>query len=1060
MAAETLSAAEEQALRDVFRNKIAGLTATSELNEVTVEQINKIRSLPDNRAGAEKKRRMEDIVRRMKIEKAKDIIKRIEGPARVTEIASVRDAYDAYKQQRDATAFAPNSPEEVAFFSDPGGIEEQLQNPAGANWSEPDNVREFFQAVYEADIFPTPTNYQQVEQYRRLLQEARNREEDAGGTTTTATRALLVDLERRLDEAQLAHLYDFSNPIPGHTDAERATFTELSKLEQRLKSIREMDPADRRPFIDSLREKKADVERLLQQLGEAALTAINKDDRQRILSYSAMIRREYMGAIGEALEDPLRPGGSRAFSEKTAYLVSEWARITPTSDGSMFIEDVWKKIASLWEIKDNNFNADKLRVIEELRDKANNTLAELYVQNDGPIPVQNYDEKYQYLDVIVNRANMLLKIQKDLLDGKTTQKIELVGENPEWKSTQWKEHFRRTIKEELEGGGDVVQTFKDEVYKMFDAMFGFRARANPGDGRERNPSWERMSALRDVLQDPGTGDEILDNELRYWGTFFNNRQILYDMEMDYGRSRSLTSDLDALVAKGEQGQGFSISEIVDWFWLPFKPIDAITDYAPDEIIELPQGKIAKRQEGHQAHELYDHHHLVKSTIETMEDWLVEDDGIFSGNKFKEDETSKKAMKKALVNKLLLENPGMAKREAEEIMQIAYDIAELSGIRYDSYAEYLARGGSPAGNVAEDLKFISETNVIAFLLYKAYKREPFFPAQIFDISIWLKKSRARKESNPRNKDGSINKEKQQEQQNRLDNIEKMALGVTRALRTMAPLRKRHPLPTHGRNDVLKAFYPTGYDFFVRRAQERIAMNLNIENWVKGRPKALDFDHAIFGPVPRAEGKSNNRSDRIKFRRELIKALHNMFNSTISGLKTNMMLDWNDVGMMTVMYIDTLFKSYRQLDKGPLGAYFLWRAVRREINQSMGNLGSAGSIIEHGDHAHAEHEGDEGEEHEEDEEHETEPAEVKAIKLRPFLLRNLRWRLPNVLRYTADIEGINAEHPVGTGTRGPISKALFWLFNQRNHDFMEQLNILGVPKEKQTSVPQEAQAAGAH
>jgi hypothetical protein len=321
------------------------------------------------------------------------------------QLDSVRQAYDYYAAWREVAGHDPNTPEEDQLFTEPvTGIEDRLKDPAGANWSKPERVKEFFQSVYDAQkAGDEVTSYDDLIKFQSLVEIARKREEDAGDTTVTTSKAVLGPLEEKLSKLKVDFRDKFSpamlKKLPSSTKEGLDT---LIGLNSSLLKIRQMDQEKKQRALrtlDSAEKYKEAEDKIIKGL----LTVDLGTEEDRINDFAQMVMREYLALIGEGLDLP--------FSTNTENVVRYWAEITRTDDGIETYQELWTKINALWQTKDNALNDTDGKQLEIWKRRINNSLRDFVVNHQGE---QNYQEKYQFIDVMANRVNVLhAKYEKD-----------------------------------------------------------------------------------------------------------------------------------------------------------------------------------------------------------------------------------------------------------------------------------------------------------------------------------------------------------------------------------------------------------------------------------------------------------------------------------------------------------------------------------------------------------------------------------------------------------------------------------------------------------------------
>lgn len=921
-------------MRDDARRVYAACTSVAEVKI----QLGEMRKITDEKAISPEEKKHHQKILLEEAQRRITELNREVGVERQGELNAVQEIYNYYKAQ--GLLDLPNVTEDEQeivkqVFEQPGGMKERLQREA--HWSDPKGAMEFFRAVNEAENFDidevlSPAEkvagvsltqqerdkrrYQRLRQYRELVAVARGAEQKAGGTVVSTSKQLLVDLNKRLEQYDRELRDQFPEELYAGSARLKENVETVKKYFDTTKRIRNFDLRDPQQRI----AQQEQVQRLVAYKDEL-VTAVDKirdellfidlgPEQHRLLDFVYMVKREFLALIGEALDGPRE--SKAGFTLKTENLVYDWAHTALTADGTMFIEDMWVLVEAAWVNRHNGIEEDQKKHLKAAKRNIDNTLVQLYKDSfdaaTGTITDPYYEEKYQYLDVMVNRINKMLAMEATRISRDLTQRPDPEATLDEW--LRFFEHNRDNKEFMLKEARDALQ-----------GLLRSNARSISIDG-SKNSIYDRYRALTDVLSEHPT-----DAELRYKGVELDKRRILFDMDLIHGQTRSMTCDMHGLAR--ETGMGYSLAGVSDWFHL-----DVIREENPTVANEFT---LRTRREG----EGYKYGSYVRQVCDFFEDQLRGDGSKFRGAQWQEDASPKALKGRAEAHLATLNDPNLTAEVREEVVSIAYSICTINPIRFDTYASDLERGDSPAGQIAVWLeKYIAPISTLQWELYKGYKREPVTLAEMYDIRDWYEQLLKRKDVST--KPEAIEK---------LDNILAMAEGYYLFLSTIVPgrhLRKRHHLPRHGRANSIKSPYPTTYDFGVRMAKERLKLGQTIENWVNGIDKWTDFEHYAVGAIDDGKEFKNTIRGRRRYRKKLVADLHKLFNSKISGVKTNMAVNWEEVAELTISYIDRMFRQYSLFDKSAVGRQRLWVQVRNELYNSYGNLGSAGDIHLHDAH----------------------------------------------------------------------------------------------------------------
>ena len=421
MVVERDSASFEQYIADQSQQLEAVLRAkyqTSGTREDLQESINKfIRANDANFAGRKNllSRIINDALRNV----VKDLNPRWQTE-RSGELSSVADIYSDYANWRNGNPAAVGSAQEIAEL---GQLANRLRTEA--HWTDPTGFENFFRAVYAAENFEI-NNYQDLQQYRQLVEAARVAEEAAGGTRVSTSKRLLVGLDAKLNDAELLYRDTFEADIfPDVARNALAGITELNTIVTKIRGLKDLSRRER--AVEQLKARKGEFIGLFDSL-EASLLAFsgNQIEEDKVLDYANMVRREYSALIGEALEYP--------YSAKTEGMIYDWAHITLTADGVDFLEDIHDYVGEIWATRANtlekkqSLTPEQVAKLTRYRDRINNTLADLIQNRAGDT---YYQEKYQYLDVIVNRINWLLNKNQELAESQPATGSSTSDENNE-----------------------------------------------------------------------------------------------------------------------------------------------------------------------------------------------------------------------------------------------------------------------------------------------------------------------------------------------------------------------------------------------------------------------------------------------------------------------------------------------------------------------------------------------------------------------------------------------------------------------------------------------------
>jgi|GEM_PF-4429648 len=545
-------------------------------------------------------------------------------------------------------------------------------------------------------------------------------------------------------------------------------------------------------------------------------------------------------------------------------------------------------------------------------------------------------------------------------------------------------------------------------------------------------------------------------EIKYRAQWMESRRVLADFDLVYNRSRSQSTDPKGLAT--ERGAGFTV-ENFDFF------IEVMRNGLP------PTGNGTEMKNylpGVEYGVGYRFADVVLWGLHLFELLKLEDEGPFTSAKWRDgDDSSKNAMKKKLKEEMDANFPDIDAKDKGEIEYLVYALSCLGQMQLHFFTDQYAWGASPDGNIADLIQEVNDCNPIAYDMYRAYKGRGYNPtAEVYEVPGLHEKVTVTDITNPLRKlfakalrrpytprklpikpDDSwavARKKRKDTSLGKAENIETSDTLTRKLLNTIAPLRERFPVETtaipdiNGRqnaaNQMLANPYPTWYEFFVLRADVRRKENLWIQDWVEGKAQFVKFQEAVSAKILE---KKDGQSD-AEYRDALIDQLHNLINSSISGMKRNKLVSWNYVGIKTLGFIDRMFRAYCQADNNYYGVMRLHKRIIVELDKVSKSLESLREMELPG--------------------HSKEKMEI-------FLKRKLRRRSLggiNIMRQRVSIN--KASHPVGN--RGllniipiPLPRLIYELDRNKteNLSFHRSEKILGQTSDEQKAVPSEEKAA---
>lgn len=486
-------------------------------------------------------------------------------------------------------------------------------------------------------------------------------------------------------------------------------------------------------------------------------------------------------------------------------------------------------------------------------------------------------------------------------------------------------------------------------------MNSFYPSAEPSESWKARLETRRFSGWKDALDKisnesnriPGTNppqvreksNPDFDHKWLLLKNTYDNKRLVIDGAITYAQMRSMTADLhsDEMVAKlGAESQalhGFTPSAI-DFFTMTREEALAIQKEKAKRLEK--QGIKVEPEKNLDQH--YPHAQLVRQIRGLMKAMLLTPGSSFHRNGWKDDESSRNAMQKQLievVTRSMSSKPEDQRLNDDQILdavRMAYTISTFGGLRLDTFAESYIAGDSPAGAIAKRKTYFEDACPPTGYLYAAYGEPKFLP----ELEIIYTPHDLIETWKAMYIDDLPSDSKKIDFSSRILFIEESIRGTQLVLDEEAPLRTEshdrpfgYKLERYDYDGMMKWQYPS-LDRFLNDPyfqKERIINGLTFEMWAEGFKAFKDYRKQAHANLD-CHGKSPDEA--IVFLTDQLKDLINK----VSALKTNMLVDWNYIGALMVMFVDRMYRAFAELDMPETTRPFKRMSLTNQINQMFG------------------------------------------------------------------------------------------------------------------------------
>lgn len=455
--------------------------------------------------------------------------------------------------------------------------------------------------------------------------------------------------------------------------------------------------------------------------------------------------------------------------------------------------------------------------------------------------------------------------------------------------------------------------------------------AVPGEPDKKKPKYikdARSPIGYRISEDYDARWEVLSNT-------YDNQRLITDAMITFAQSREMTADWhsDEMVAKlgaESQSQHSFKPETIDFFTL-----------TTEEALEIEKADKDKKKfpfdpEVIERH--YPHAVEMRQTLTMIKSRLNDPNSPYYRKRWKPDDSSRNALKSELVSTLTRimslrpEGRRLSKVEIKSLVETAYNIACFGGLRLDTFAESYIAGDSPAGAISKRKGYFEEACPPTGYLYSAYDYPKFLPELeiVYKPEDLIETWKAKYIDLQSSDDDIIDFAK------RIYTIEQAIRGTQLVLEEEAPLRtedKKEPfgyvLERYDYDGMMKWQYPSLYRFLTdpELQRRRITMGLTFEMWAEGFKAFKDYRKQAHANLD-CHGKSPDEA--IEFLTNQLRELVNK----VSALKTNMLIDWNYINALMVMFVDRMYRAFNHVEMNDLTREVKRAELYRQVTQIFG------------------------------------------------------------------------------------------------------------------------------